>query len=77
MRRFVLSLPEELFLALQRRAKERKVSVAAVLRDAAEKEVCPPQPWPEGVGAFRSGDGSLSRRASEEPARYDTSRYDS
>jgi hypothetical protein len=76
MKRFVFSLPEDLFLALQRRARERGTSAASVVRDAIEKEVCPPQPWPAGAGMFASGHRDTARRAGEEPARYDSSRYD-
>jgi hypothetical protein len=75
MKRFILSLPEELFLALQRRAQDRGVSAAAVVRDAIQKEVAPPQPFPKGIGIGRSGLPNLGRLASEEPARYDSSRY--
>lgn len=65
MKRFAFSMSEELFAALQRRARERGTSVAAVLREAAEKDVLPPQPWPEGAGMFSSGYTDTSRLASE------------
>ena len=65
MKRFVLSMPDDLFLALQRRAKERGISMAAVVREAAEREVQPQQPWPKGVGKYRSGYSDTSVLASE------------
>ena len=77
MRRFILTIPEDVLAALHRRAKERGQSAAAVARLAIEKEVSVPQPWPKGEGEFASGDTDLARRAGDEPARYDSSRYDS
>lgn len=66
MKRFVVSLPDELFLALQKAANKRRTSIASVLREAAEKEVCPPRPRPRTIGIASSGDGNLARRATEE-----------
>ena len=65
MKRFVLSLPEDLFLALQKRARERGTSVAAVLREAAEKDVCPPRPKPRSIGMASSGHTDTSVLAGE------------
>lgn len=65
MKRFILSLPEELLMALHRSARERGVSASAIAREAIEKEVCAPQPWPAGVGMFDSGCTDTSRLASE------------
>ena len=75
MKRFILSLPEELFLALQRRAEDRGVSAAAVAREAIKKEVTPPQPLPKSIGIGHSGHSDTSVLIGEEPARYDSSRY--
>ena len=76
MKRFILTIPEDVLTALHRKAKERGQSAAAVARGAIEREVCLPQPWPEGEGEFASGETDLGRRVGEEPARYDSSRYE-
>ena len=66
MKRIIFSLPEELFVALQRVAKEEQRSVAAVLRDAAQLKVSGSRPVPRSIGIARSGEKNLGRRATEE-----------
>jgi hypothetical protein len=66
MRRIMIQAHEELLERARRRAAERGVSIAQIVREALEKElgtVSRPKPH---VGVVRSGAGDLSRRASED-----------
>lgn len=51
----------------RRRAADRGVSVAQLVREALERELGPATPAPDVrcAGAFGSGTGDLARRASE------------
>lgn len=64
----MIQADEELLARARRRAEQRGVSVAAVVRDALERELGPaaPHPQPGCGGAFDSGAGDLSRRASRD-----------
>lgn len=66
MKRIIFSLPEELFLALQRVATEEKRSVAAVLRDAAEQKVATRRPKPKSIGSGYSEVRDIARRTADE-----------
>jgi hypothetical protein len=65
MQRLMIQAEESLIERTRRRAAERGVSMAQVVRDALERELGGPAPKPR-VGVFRSGSGDLSRRASED-----------
>ena len=64
MRRIMIQADEKLLERARRRAAERGVSIAQLVRDALEKELGT-QPKPH-FGVFNSGVGDLSRRASED-----------
>jgi hypothetical protein len=82
MQRLMIQAEPELIERTKRRASERGVSVAQVVREAMEHELGPapdeeriPPPL-TCIGAFRSGRGDLSRLASEdifEPAPWRSS----
>jgi hypothetical protein len=69
MKRMMIQADERLLERAKRRAAERGVSVAQVVRDALEKELgyeqAPPPPLTS-IGAISSTSGDLSRRASED-----------
>jgi hypothetical protein len=69
MKRMMIQADERLLERARRRAAERGVSVAQVVRDALEKELgyeqAPPPPL-ACIGAVSSTSGDLSRRASED-----------
>jgi hypothetical protein len=71
MRRLMIQAEPELIERAKRRARERGVSVARVVRDAMEHEFGPgeeestPPPFTL-IGAYASKHGDLSRRASED-----------
>jgi hypothetical protein len=78
MQRLMIQAEPELVARAKRRAAERGVSVAQVVREAMEHELGdePQQPPFSMIGAFRSGRGDLSRLASEdtfEPAPWRSS----
>lgn len=67
MRRLIIQADEELLERARHHAAERGVSVAQVVRDALERELgVAYQPEPLSLGRYRSGQGDLARRASEE-----------
>jgi hypothetical protein len=68
MQRLMIQAEPELVARAKRRAAERGVSVAQVVREAMERELGdePQQPPFSMIGAFRSGRGDLSRLASED-----------
>lgn len=71
MQRLMIQAEPELVERAKRRASERGVSVAQVVREALEHELgaAPQEPIPPPlrcIGAFSSGRGDLSRRASED-----------
>jgi Ribbon-helix-helix protein, copG family len=71
MQRLMIQAEPELVERAKRRARERGVSVAQVVREALEHElggdVEEPIPPPlKSIGVFGSGRGDLSRRASED-----------
>lgn len=68
MKRIMIQADEELIERARRRAAERGVSIAHLVREALEKELGDGRPWPKphSIGKFRSGSGDLSRRASED-----------
>jgi hypothetical protein len=71
MQRLMIQAEPELVERAKRRARERGVSVAQVVREALEKELRttddePIPPPLNCIGAFSSGRGDLSRRASED-----------
>jgi hypothetical protein len=69
MKRVMIQADERLLERARRRAAERGVSLAQLVRDALEKELgyeeAPPPPLAS-IGAVRSESGDLSRRASED-----------
>ena len=69
MKRMMIQADERLLERARRRAAERGVSVAQVVRDALEKELgydeTPPPPV-ACIGAVSSARGDLSRRAAED-----------
>lgn len=68
MRRMMIQADEALLERARRRAAERGVSVAQVVREALERELGPVTPPPEitSAGSFRSGRGDLAQRASDD-----------
>jgi len=75
MRRLMIQADEELLERARRRAAERGVSIAQLVREALERELAPPAVQPEirCVGVFASENGGLSGRASDdeyEPAPF-------
>lgn len=67
MRRLIVQADEELLERARRRAVERGVSVAQVVRDALEVELGRDrQPEPRSLGKYRSGTRDLSQRASDD-----------
>ena len=71
MRRLMIQAEPELVERAKRRARERGVSVAQVVREAMEHELGveeeePLAPALNCIGIGRSGRGDLSRRASED-----------
>lgn len=66
MQRFMVQADETLIERLKQRAADRGISVAAVVREALERELGPTAKPPEirSIGAFASEGGDLSRRAS-------------
>lgn len=68
MRRMMIQADEELLDRAKRRAAERGVSVAQVVREAIERDLGPATPPPKiaCAAAFRSGEGDLARRASDD-----------
>jgi hypothetical protein len=70
MQRLMIQAEPELVERAKRRARERGVSVAQVVREAMEHELGPAEeamaPPFTLIGAFSSEHGDLSRRASED-----------
>lgn len=66
MRRIMIQADQSLVDRAKRRAAERGVSVAQIVREALERELGPAAPVPDVrcAGAFASGRGDLARRAS-------------
>lgn len=68
MKRILIQADDTLLQRARRRAQERGISFAQLAREALEKEVgAESPPRPRSVGAFASGRGDLSRRASRGP----------
>lgn len=66
MKRLMIQADEELLERARRRAAERGVSIAQVVRDALENELgVHAQPEPLSLGRYRSGAGDLALRASD------------
>ncbi len=68
MQRLMVQADPEMVERLRRRASERRVSMAQVVREALEHELGgeSEQPPLSLIGAFSSGRGDLSRLASED-----------
>jgi hypothetical protein len=68
MKRMMIQADEALLRRARSVAADRGVSVAQVVRDALERELgaAGAQPEIRSVGAFRSVDGDLSLRASDD-----------
>ena len=69
MKRIMIQAEERLLERVRRRAAQRGVSVAQVVRDALEKDLgyeqaLPPQPLC--IGILSSNEGDFSRRASDD-----------
>lgn len=62
----MIQADEALIERVKERAAERRISVAAVVREALERELGPPTKPPgiRSIGIFESEAGELSRRAS-------------
>lgn len=67
MRRMMIQADDELLDRARRRAADRGVSVAQVVREALERELGPSPPAPDirCAATFSSGIGDLARRASD------------
>lgn len=57
---------EHLLEQLRRVAAERRISLAALIREALEEKVTSVQPRPRSGGISASADGDLGRRSGEE-----------
>lgn len=67
MKRIMIQADGELLERARRRAAERGVSIAQVVRDALEKELEEePPPLPRSLGKYRSGTADTSGRASDD-----------
>jgi hypothetical protein len=67
MSRLIIQADDELLERTRRRAAERGVSIAQVVRDALEAELGASQrSKPQIIGKYRSGTSDTSRLASEE-----------
>jgi hypothetical protein len=68
MKRIMIQADEALLERAKRRAADRGVSMAQLIREALERELGPaaPQPEVQCAGVFRSGHGSLARRAGDD-----------
>jgi hypothetical protein len=68
MKRMMIQADESLLDRARRRAADRGVSVAQVVREALERELAPASPTPDVrcAGAFRSGQGDLARRVGDD-----------
>lgn len=66
MRRLMIQADKALIERARRRAAERGVSIAQIVREALERELGTRQPRPRSFASFASGAGDLSRRASED-----------
>lgn len=68
MKRIMIQADEQLLARAKRRAVERGVSVAQVVRDALERDLGYDEPPPPltCIGSIRSEAGDLSRRASDD-----------
>ena len=67
MRRLMIQADEALLERARRRAAERGVSIAQLVREALERELGPDlQPAPHSLAGFSSGRGDLSRRAGDD-----------
>ena len=66
MSRLIIQADDDLLERTRRRAAERGVSIAQVVRDALEVELADGRPLPRIIGKYRSGTSDSSRLASEE-----------
>lgn len=68
MKRMMIQADDALLDRARRRAADRGVSVAQLVREALERELGPAAPTPDVrcAGTFRSGQGDLARRASDD-----------
>lgn len=64
----MIQAEEALLDRAKRRAADRGVSVAQLVREALERELGPASPTPDVrcAGAFSSGQGDLARRAGDD-----------
>ena len=66
MKRLMIQADEDLLERARRRAAERGVSIAQIVREALERELGDQrQPEPLSLGKYRSRAGDLARRASD------------
>lgn len=66
MERTTLSLPEDLLRRLRLIAAERRMSMAAVIRDALEEKAGQLRPRPRSLGIGDSGHSDTARKAGDE-----------
>jgi hypothetical protein len=68
MKRMMIQAEDALLERAKRRAADRGVSVAQLVREALERELGPASPTPDVrcAGAFSSGQGDLARRAGDD-----------
>lgn len=67
MRRLMIQADERLLQRAKRRAAERGISLAQLIREALARELgAERQPRPLSTASVRSGVGDMSRRASED-----------
>ena len=66
MERTTLSLPEELLQRLRVIAAERRMSMAAVIREALEEKVTSFRPRPQSLGIGASRQRDTARRTADE-----------
>jgi len=63
--RTVITVKRRTLDRLKRQAAQRKISMAALMREALDEKANEAQPWPKSAGAFDSGRTDLSELASE------------
>ena len=66
MIRTTISVPEELLLRLRRLSAERRVSMAALIREAVEEKLGTHRPVPRSLAIGASGHWDTARRSGDE-----------
>jgi predicted transcriptional regulator len=66
MARTTISLEDGMMQELHRLANERRISMAALIREAVEQKLASHRPKPRSLGAGASGQHDTARRAGDE-----------